>query len=206
MERSKNLKVFGILCLMVSIVAVSFAYASFTHSLKIRSASPGLTPAQLVDEKWNVEFGNLSKPKTVGNARELVAPSFKSATSVANFEVIFTSPGDSISYTFDIENKGTLDAAISSIQNYKPTCVGTTSDCESAKKYIKYNITYDDGSEIKVGDILYSKNNEYLGFTNRRVRVTISYSKDIPKSEIPVKTVTLKNIETVISFEQSYFG
>ena len=206
MERSKDYKVFGILCIMVSIIAVSFAYASLTHTLKIKSAVLKASPYQFVDEKWDIVFKNISKAKTTGFAREVVSPSFTSATSVANFEVAFTSPGDSMSYTFDVVNQGTIDAAISAIQSYKPTCVGSDKDCKSAKKYIKYKVTYDDGSDIKIGDILYSPNNEYLGFNSRKIKVTFEYSGDIPKNEIPVKDVLLKGFETVMLFEQSYNG
>ena len=206
MERSKNLKVFGILCLMVSIVAVSFSYASLTHTLKIKAATPNLTPGMIADEKWDVGLTNLSKPVKKGSAYEVSSPNFKSSNAIANFEVVFVYPGDSITYTFEIANKGTLDAAVSAVQTYKPTCVGSEKDCKSARKYIKYKLTYDDGSEIKVGDIFYSSDNEYLGFTSRKVKFTIEYSKDIPKDEIPTKNVTLKNIETIILFEQSYLG
>ncbi len=206
MERSKDYKVFGILCIMVSIIAVSFAYASLTHTLKIKSAVLKASPYQFVDEKWEIVFKNISKAKINGHARELSSPDFNAATSVANFEVVFTSPGDSISYTFDVVNQGTMDAAISDIQNYKPICIGSDRDCKSAKKYIKYKITYDDGSEIKIGDILYSPDNEYLGFNSRKIKMTFEYSKDIPKNEIPIENVTLRGFETIILFEQNYIG
>ena len=58
-ESKKNYGVFILLSLTVSIVAVSFAYAALTHTLKIHTADSG----DLSGESWIVEFINLSKVK-----------------------------------------------------------------------------------------------------------------------------------------------
>ena len=71
MERSKNYVVFGILALIVSLVAVSLAYAGFTQNLNINGT------ANVKSVKWEVKFVNLSGEIATGTAAEITAPTIK---------------------------------------------------------------------------------------------------------------------------------
>ncbi len=202
MEKSKDLKVFGMLCLMVSIVAISFAYASLTHTLDIQLADNDNGSGA----KWEIIFDNISDPKVSGNAKAEGSPYVKSATTIANFETTFYTPGDSISYTFDVENKGTFNAMVSSIQITNPTCIGSDNDCRNVLKYVRYALTYEDGKEIIPGDILYSEKDSILGANNKKLKMSLQYSENISQSELPKNDVLLTNIEAVILYEQVQKG
>lgn len=202
MERSRDVRVFGMLCLMVSIVAISFAYASLTHTLDIQFSDSGDGSR----EKWEIVFDNISDPNISGNAKPEGSPYIKSATTIANFETTFYAPGDSISYTFDVENKGTFNAMVSSIQVTNPTCIGSDSDCRNVLKHVRYALTYDDGKEIIPGDILYSSNDKILGDNNKKLKMSLIYSNNINASELPKNDVLITNIEAVILYEQVQMG
>lgn len=201
MGKSQEYKVFGILCLLVSIVAVSFAYSALTHTLNIKVSDNNNS-----NEKWEIVFDNLSNANTIGSATEVNSPNITAATTLADFETTFYSPGDAISYTFDVENNGTLDAMVSSIQITTPSCIGNDSDCSKALKYVKYTLTYDDGSEITPGDILYSRNNSFFGNSNKKLKLSLAYSKNIDTMDLPKNDVVLKDIEAVILYEQIQVG
>ncbi len=117
MEKSKSYVVFGILALVVSLVAVSLAYAGFTATLTINGT------ANVKAASWNVHFANLQAVTNTGTAQEITHPTM-TATNIGNYAVSFSSPGDSITYTFDVVNDGTFGAQWSGLTIGAPTCSG----------------------------------------------------------------------------------
>ena len=118
MEKSKNYIVFGVLALVVSLVAVSLAYAGFTATLNINGT------ANVKVASWNVHFANLQAVTNTGTAQEITHPAL-SATNIGDYSVSFATPGDSITYTFDVVNDGTFNAQWTNLQmNVTPTCTG----------------------------------------------------------------------------------
>lgn len=201
MERSKNFKVFGILCLIVSVIAVSFAYSALTHTLKIEATSK---TALMKNAEWNIVFENLSNANIIGAAKEVSKPRIISPTTIGGYEISFRALDEEVYYKFDVTNKGTLDAVVSSIQITTPNCIGSVSDCEMVLKNIKSTLTYADGSEIKVGDILYANKDNYLDINRKELKLKISYLSNGSSNTMPTNGVVLKNIEAVILFKQSY--
>lgn len=201
MERSKNFKVFGILCLIVSVIAVSFAYSALTHTLKIEATSK---TALMKNAEWNIVFENLSNANIIGAAKEVSKPRIISPTTIGEYEISFRALDEEVYYKFDVINKGTLDAVVSSIQITTPNCIGSVSDCEMVLKNIKSTLTYADGSEIKVGDILYANKDNYLDINRKELKLKISYLSNGSSNTMPANGVVLKNIEAVILFKQSY--
>ena len=115
MNKDKKL-VFGILALLVSIVAVSISYAAFTQNLNINGV------ANVQASNWSVHFANLTNGVRNGTAVEQTAPTIKSEqTSIGDYAVTFYTPGDSITYTFDVVNDGDYDAKISVLTKGTPT-------------------------------------------------------------------------------------
>ncbi|MBR3229974.1 MAG: hypothetical protein IKF91_04020 [Bacilli bacterium] len=62
---------------------------------------------------WDVGFVNMDLSSKVGQAVEVISPSFTKTR--ANFHVSLVEPGDEISYNIDIKNSGTIDAKVSDI-------------------------------------------------------------------------------------------
>jgi len=113
---------------------------------------------------------------------------------------------ETLLHTLDVENNGTLDAAVAGIQITNPICAGETTDCINAKKNVKFELTYADGSSIRVGDILYAKKNENVGSSNRQLKLTITYSKNTKPNEVPKNSIKLTGYKAVILYEQGYLG
>lgn len=205
-KEKKERKLFAILCLIVSLIAVTFAYASLTHTLKIKAFN------ECNDDKcmygsgypiyWKVEFENLQKVSKVGTAVENVAPRIMYPTRIGDYKVTFYSPGDSISYTFDVVNKGRLDAMLSSTYMIHPSCYGNYKDCYNVLKNIEYKLTYEDGSIPKYGDTLYAKNDNSGKPNRRRMKLTLTYSKDIKNDELPKHEVMIDNLDAIMFYVQ----
>ena len=132
MEKSRNYVVFGVLALVVSLVAVSLAYAGFSQTLTVNGT------ATVKAASWNVHFTNLRAVTNTGNASETTHPTL-TATNIGDYAVVLRTPGDSITYTFDVENTGTFDAEWTGLSmNSTPTCSGDTNATNVCN-----NITYE---------------------------------------------------------------
>jgi len=64
--------------------------------------------------QWDVGFINVEKTATKGDAYEITAPSFDKFN--ATFHVALVNPGDEITYTFTIKNKGKINAKVAAIE------------------------------------------------------------------------------------------
>ena len=62
------------------------------------------------DSRWNVHFDNLDS-KTYGDAQIIKYPSLKyDKTYIGDFSISLTKPGDSVLFTYDVVNSGSLRA------------------------------------------------------------------------------------------------
>lgn len=149
MKRGKNKdwKLAMIALLIVSSVAITIGYASFSQILTINGE------ATVEKSTWKIGFENLSSAILVGTAEEVTHPSISSGgTDIGSYNVNFTTPGDSVSYTFDVVNSGTFDAKLSSITIPVPVCTGSgdnaAADAANVCNHLVYALTYSDGTVI----------------------------------------------------------
>jgi len=209
-KESKNRKLFGILCLAVSLVAVTFAYASFTHTLRIKamnecdinSDGDKCISGTGYPTYWSIVFENLSKAIKTGSTIENVAPTITAPTRIGDYRVTFYTPGDSVTYMFDVVNKGKLDAMLSGTYMVNPICIGDNKDCSNVLKNIKYTLTYEDGTLPKYGDVLYAKSNKGGKTYKKRMKLTLKYADQIPSNELPKKEVMIDNLEAIMFYVQ----
>lgn len=154
MKTKKIFSLIGILFITcVSVIGISFTYASITSKLSIDGY------ASMNSMKWSVHFQNLSNANLKGTTLEVNKPTLKNnSTSISDFEVEFMNINDGVSYTFDVINDGDLDAKISSIVMPKPVCTSTGDTAYEDSSLIcdnlNYSLTYLDGTEIQIGDTL----------------------------------------------------
>lgn len=134
MEKSRNYIVFGVLALVVSLVAVSLAYAGFTATLNINGT------ANVKAATWNVHFANLQPVTNTGTAQEITHPTM-TATNIGDYAVSFATPGDTITYTFDVVNDGTFNAKWTGLTIGTPTCTGGENTANATA--VCNNITYE---------------------------------------------------------------
>lgn len=187
-NRVRNV-VLGVLA--VSLIGLTVAYAQLTQRLNINGT------AKSKSNTWDIHFENL-KSNVTGNAvlsqdnpLTIVSNSTTISGSVGNLSL----PGDSIVYTFDIANKGTISAQLSADPIIStPECssndaTGATVVCEN----VIYTLTYADGSKIKTGDILEKGE-------KKAAKLTISLKNSM--SAVPSAEVDITNIAAVLNYNQ----
>ena len=191
MDKNRKL-VFGILALLASIVAVSISYAAFTQNLNINGV------ANVQASNWSVHFANLTNGVRNGTAVEQTAPTIKSGqTSIGDYSVDFYTPGDSITYTFDVVNDGDYDAKISVLTKGTPICTGSdsisnTNVCANLEYTLKYTTS---GANVAVNDTL--KINETKNMT-----LVLRYKTTIGQNELPTAQVTVGNLGITLQYAQ----
>lgn len=197
MKRGKNKdwKLAMIALLIVSSVAITIGYASFSQILTINGE------ATVEKSTWKIGFENLSSAILVGTAEEVTHPSISSGgTDIGSYNVNFTTPGDSVSYTFDVVNSGTFDAKLSSITIPVPVCTGSgdnaAADAANVCNHLVYTLTYSDGTVINENDTLNKQ-------TSRSLKLTLIYKDDITASELPNNDVSISNLSISMYYSQS---
>ena len=197
MKRGKNKdwKLAMIALLIVSSVAITIGYASFSQILTINGE------ATVEKSTWKIGFENLSSAILVGTAEEVTHPSISSGgTDIGSYNVNFTTPGDSVSYTFDIVNSGTFDAKLSSITIPVPVCTGSgdnaAADAANVCNHLVYTLAYSDGTVINENDTLNKQ-------TSRSLKLTLIYKDDITASELPNNDVSISNLSISMYYSQS---
>ncbi len=145
MEKERKIKVLSVAALLVAVLGLTVAFAALSQTLTINGSATVNTAS------WDIHFKNLSTPTLTGNAAVTTAPTIDTkGTTIGNYALKLTKPGDSVTYTFDVENKGTINAKISElVKAAKPTCTGTGAAAAADAKIIcdglTYDLTYTDG-------------------------------------------------------------
>ena len=205
MEKSKNYVVFGVLALVVSLVAVSLAYAGFTATLNINGT------ANVKSAKWHVYFSNVSNATNGTTSRFTAQPEISGETLIT-WGAELATPGESVYFDFTTTNDGNFDAKLHTITIGTPTCstsgfnasgAAATFDCGTAMELKVRDLTNSrDITATSTGDYVLQANNA----NPTTYRVTLTY-KDLddgtitPGSDV---TVTGLNIQYQYSQEGTY--
>ena len=167
------------LCIaVVSVFTLSIAYAAMEAVLEIHGNS------EVVASSWDIHLDNV-KVKTgsvPANAPQI------SGTSSVGFDVELNTPGDYYEFTVDVVNEGTIDAMIDSV-------VKTPELTSEQVKYIKYEITYENGESIS------SKQTLSKG-TRTPIKVRVEYRKDLVANDLP-SSVNELNLNLTLIYVQS---
>ena len=168
-KNKDNSKISLITLLIVSCVALSIGYSALSTTLKINGV------ANVDGMSFKIEFQNLSEASLTGNAVKITDPVIsEDKTELKSYNVNFLDPGDSISYTFQIANNGTINAKLSEILKDTISCEGYGNAEQAAKdatnvcanleytlKYINEEEHFDDSgssktysNDIEVNDVL----------------------------------------------------
>ena len=187
---NQNIKVTIIGTLIVIVTAIAVGYASFSESLTISGS------ASVKSSTWSVVFTNISNAYLNGLASEITHPE----TTVGNYSVRLTAPGDFVGYIVDVENKGTFCAEIETITVPTPTCTGTGNnaavDAANVCKHLTYTLTDASSNPIETGKVL--KTNQTDQF-----RVLLKYGEEVTAEELPKADVTISNLSVSITYKQS---
>ena len=153
-----------ILLLIILLLGITVGYAVLTTTLRINGLS------HVAKATWNIHWDNVTNEAGV----EATVPAhIKENTKqrVVEYEVFLPTPGDYYEFTVDAINEGTLDGKITSIVS---TVNGD--DISELPEYIKYSVTYLDGTEVKIGDLLKKQKNNNP--TRKTYKIRVEYDRD----------------------------
>ena len=202
MEKNKSYIIVGILALLISIAAVSIAYAALNSTLEING------DAKVLASKWKIKYENLSAVSLTGDAVEVTAPTINTNdTKIGDYNVTLKAPGDKAVYTFDVVNEGTFDAKITSFTLPTPTCTGKATDATKKAadetnvcNNIEYTLTYDDGTAVAVGDELAKE--ESAPANKKSLILTLKLKDTMTADELPSDDVELSNLTITTIYSQ----
>lgn len=152
---------------LVSVFTLTVAYAALNAVLDISGS------AQVSSAEWDVHFDNV---KVTNGSVSGDDPRITSATT-ATFSAILNMPGDYYEFTIDVVNDGNIDAMIENVTK-TPTLTS-----EQAK-YLRYDITYQNGESITEKQLV-----ERKSFV--RLKVRLEYRSDITSVDLPTTSETL---------------
>ncbi len=93
-----------IIALCIGICAMAVGYSVLMTELKIKGTAN-------ITSTWDVRITGISKGTSTGSAYNIETPSYTNTT--AKFNVSLVNPGDSMTYSVTIQNKGTVTALLS---------------------------------------------------------------------------------------------
>ena len=172
MKKEKKTKVLVMVILLIVVAGLTVAFAALSATLNINGT------AYLDAAKWGIKFENLSEPVKTGDASTSGTAKVEETKSaeITGINVSLSTPGDKVTYTVDLVNKGTINAKIDKIEKTELT--------SEQQKYLTFKITDKEGKEVSEGDILSA------GET-RNLIITIEFIKDLTKEDLPTSTSTI---------------
>ena len=170
---------YGILTIvLVCVFTLTIAYAALNAVLTIQGS------AQVTSADWDIYLANV---KLKDGSATTTVPTITTGNSLS-FNTTLTKPGDYYEFTVDVVNGGSIDAMIDSV-------VKTPELTTAQAKYLKYEITYQNGESIT------SKQNLAAGSTTP-LKVRLEYRNDLTASDLPTTSETL-DLSITLNYIQS---
>ena len=197
MDKKKYGIVGGAILVLALVATIGVVYAAYTQSLNINGT------ANVKANSWKIRFANLQEVELTGEAQEIVKPKLnENATTIGDYSVLISKPGDSIKYTFDIVNEGTFNAKGIEPIIGQVTCTGTGDNAETDAANVCKHLTYKWSipESAKVNDEVVLN----AGATIKNVSVTLTYDNTdkVQVSELPKNDVAISGLDTAIIFTQ----
>ena len=172
MEKERRTKALVVVVLLIVVAGLTVAFAALSTTLNINGT------AYLDAAKWGIRFENLSSPTRVGKATTTGTAKIEEtkAAEITGINVGLSTPGDKVTYTVDLVNKGTINAKIDNIEKTVLT--------SEQQRYLTFKVTDKNGKEVSEGDILSA------GET-RNLTITIEFIKDLTKEDLPTNASTI---------------
>ena len=166
---------------VVSVFSLSIAYAAMSAVLEIHGNS------EIVASSWNIHLENAERLSEC-NIGSATGPSISMDGNSVIFNVELNEPGECFGFTIDVVNDGSIDAMIDSV-------VKTPELTPEQAKYIKYDVSYENGESISTKQTLKKG-------TTTPIKVKLEYRKDISVSDLPSSNTSL-NLSLMIVYVQS---
>lgn len=200
----KKQRTIAIFALAIALVATTIAYAVLSTTLSISGS---------VTKKggsWDVHLANVSQATTTGTGKMTTTPQISGTT--LSFAAELAKPGDSVEFTFDIVNAGTIDAKMytgSLSLNNQSESIATYGGFSITNNNITYKIYMKDdyGNWQDSANSLFSCCNSYgdaylfLGKQKTKsVKIVLTYNSSVTSVDSTDKTM---NVTASFPFVQS---
>ena len=164
---NSNKKNIALAVLGVILLGMTIAYAALQTNLSIGGS------VNVPAVSWNVHFANFEKGTVTGSATgpsasELTSGGHLTATSISNLNISLPRPGDSITYTWDIVNEGSIEAKLNSYS------AGWTCDSGKDCSNITYNLTCTNGATTQNSTLAATTGSASCTLTVSRAEATAS--------------------------------
>ena len=141
-----------IMLLILILLIIGIGYATLKSTLTIDGTTT------IKNNNFIIKFANIVQKS--GSIEPTTAAKIGTGETSITFDVVLEHPGDYYGFSVDVINSGSLNAEIESFE--------MTQLSASQQKYLTYEITYNDGTNLKVGDYLAKGKtktiNVYLGY------------------------------------------
>ena len=176
----KDRKILGLgLCLiLVCVFTLTVAYAALNAVLTIQGS------AEVSSANWDIYLDN---PRVTPGSKTINVPEIKTSSTL-EFSTTLNMPGDFYEFTVDVVNDGSIDAMIENV-------VKTPDLTEEQTKFLKYEITYQNGEAISNKQTLAKE-------TSMPIKVRIEYRTDLVASDLPTSQVVL-DLSLTLEYIQS---
>ena len=170
MQKDRGFRSLAIVAIVLAVAGLAVGYAALSETLTIGSTTT------VKGANWSVHFdtATLSEATLKGLAKEVNAATI-TVTNIS-VDISLMQPNDSVTYTFDVVNDGTLDAKLSA----DPTLTGLD---DTTSQIVSFALTYADGTAIKANDTLDHG-------TTRNLKLVVSM-KDIEEVQTDDQTLNL---------------
>lgn len=192
MYRKINMKILmTVLAGLMVIIIFGGIYAVLTHRITFINSTR---------HNFRVRFDNLRNVSLDGTAKEITKPTINTYdTRISNYSVSLTSPGDSVSYVFDVVNDGDYHTIISAINLPIPMCKeinGSVNDnTNHVCQNLVYTLKYIDGQNVRIGDKL-------LRNQRKTMILNLYYKKDINPKDLAKNDLIISNLDVDIFYTQ----
>lgn len=195
--------------LIVIVVALGIGYSAMSTTLSIKGT------AKVEGMSWRIEFQNLGEAVLTGSAGKVSDPVInEDKTELTSYNVNFLEPGDSISYTFQIANNGTINAKLSEILKDTITCEGygnsiqATTDADNVCANLEYTLKYQEeephyddnyvltnsSTDIEINDILNSGDVKNMILTLKYKSPVDGETIEEPEDDVSISGLGIKLI------------
>lgn len=173
-NRNNNGKIIAIFALVIAVVGLSVAYASFSSSLTINGTAT-------VSSNWDIEWTNLNGTKTgYANIENATLAIQTGNQSILGSIGELAAPGDTITWNWNVENKGSIDATLASATTANLVCApasgsaATQGEANALCADLSLALVYD-GITVS-GSADYSAKADLTASASRPVSMTLTYS------------------------------
>ncbi|NLA33986.1 MAG: hypothetical protein GX861_03920 [Tenericutes bacterium] len=201
MTNKKILTFATLIALLISITGGFIVYADLTQRLDIKGS------ADFVPQSWKINFKADSLNSSLTGMASIIKDPLLTDTMISDYEVALVREGDSVTYTFEIANTGSIDAKLTTFSLGIPSCTGTEgatknddenivcgSNLTYTLKYVSGDLASNGlvaGNNISVGDNLKS-------LTTVKVALELGFSSSA--TQLPKNTVTIDNLDTYLIY------